>query len=1154
MLGCNHMEQGSWTEEFDWSRQEIQGRSSEQPYLVILLLRTPAQPMCLTRRLAAVQARAAATEVPSVNECDPADAHQQVTSQPVQVGHLTKGEILALINSEQEKDLQERRAIARQTKIRQPKHVDEKFSNEVIEACRLHLATLDCKMEPGGSTSVATSDAGSIIVAPTVGGAVTSPITSPSPPTNSTSTAELTTETSNIANILATRSDSPLFLPSLFEDAVPTMSPNISHIANEAHDPTYHATPGAIQTNLDAGPHSGKATISPSCPEGFGRDSIAAADPASQEGFTATHDGDAAIPVKPRGGPRTGGLTKEQLIILRDKNGELEQWVSERALEWSVSTHTIVTNMGLDNRERRAMNFWNIFQSVWWNHAIMEHEAKYADAENTPKMDVESVSEACKQAYEALKPDRDDITEEEVEELQKQRQQIKDQYDQLQEEQEQQYCEGNTAKLMRQARKEFTMRSQWFALRGVLIGGFADSIDYLDPISHTLNFMFAGNDAARRFFDDEDMNMAQIIYDFETFCREGEISYRKERKKDKDARAALRFAMEQKSGDKRKSAISEMLRKIWESGTGRKSPRLRWDEWAEDFVKHHQCLLGLPAEVTWPSGPAPYGSIDRGKAGKALAEALVTDEGQEIRVEEWTEDEVKLGNGAPRQQLKKDLQWLNIPIIVDQEGNALLMTGQIEEQANTRAKFVKGAGGKAGKKAKDEVDEESSGKESVGDESTVTDDGAGTEKVVRLKKKRKGKTAKATASTTKRKLEKGAKEPNAKRMRKMPRSKSVCEDTDNEAHPPGDTTTSSANPTKPRPKPKPVVKRCKDDEHDVNDNDASDDAADSLGFNPAGGGATDVVKEGRVVFDDHMEVAVEAGPFSTGLEAQWVSGAPQGDNYYAVPEGSGASAVRGASPNVAVSYPRAMSRPPSRALSRPPSHALSRPPSRIEAHAVSHPLSHDNGVPVVLNPAPGMVRPRGRSLSVEPQGLLVNVRGNYGALRAPATGRMYPAAPPPPRQHAYQKTVAAPIAAQPIQPQVHVQPQTTQPVYHPTMQVQPGYPQSVPPQAMYQYTDGDVLGGTARRTAAYGMLQPQQPVPVTSLEQGHNVAGEGYYQGEWYRTAGGQTYASDHPSYGHVHRRAYVRVQGEIDNVWQGAPPGRMPPVREEETYAYGYS
>ncbi|KIJ23230.1 hypothetical protein M422DRAFT_276242 [Sphaerobolus stellatus SS14] len=97
-------------------------------------------------------------------------------------------------------------------------------------------------------------------------------------------------------------------------------------------------------------------------------------------------------------------------------------------------------NLGFDNRDCRAANFWNI-----------DFDAETAQAE-------------CHEAYKALKLNDDDLTDEGMEEIQKKREEIKAKFRSLEEKEELQYREGNTASLMRKAHKELTARAQWLAL------------------------------------------------------------------------------------------------------------------------------------------------------------------------------------------------------------------------------------------------------------------------------------------------------------------------------------------------------------------------------------------------------------------------------------------------------------------------------------------------------------------------------------------------------------------------------------------------------------------------------------------------------------------------------------------------------------------
>ncbi|KIJ32573.1 hypothetical protein M422DRAFT_52803 [Sphaerobolus stellatus SS14] len=541
---------------------------------------------------------------------------------------------------------------------------------------------------------------------------------------------------------------------------------------------------------------------------------------------------------------------------------------------------------------------------------------------------------------------------------------------------------------MRQARKELSMRAQWFALRGVTIAGFAVSTDYLDPLSHTLNFTFAGNDTARRFFDDEELNMTQIIYDFETFCRDGELKERWKGGHDTDPLTALRNAMETKSGDKRKSAISEMLRRIWKNATGMQAPRLRWDEWADDFIKKQCRLVGWPAEVTWPSGPAPYGSIDRGKSGKLLGEALLAPEGRKIRVEPWTEDEIKLADSAPRHRLNKDPAWLSISIIIDQEGNPLLTIGQINDQATARAKYSKG------KKTGESVKQEGSASEK---DDTASQESADEEpkKKKEVPKEGRGKKVKESKRKRKRDVEENGKGRGRKRGKKEPKSRATCNDSDAEAE-----SSEAAETSKPSKKPKPqaVVQQNDVAERDASnissDQESDEDKRGSDGhrLELVGGGGTSrycLNRAGGLPVGDTGFRAAEPDPVgglydpvhSAGGRAvefanPWVNTtqALGGVGYVGVApplDSGGAASIAGGASAYAghAAYPRAMSRPPLRAQSRPPSRGDVAPPPGVMPVPGSFERPSSLGVYPHAQPIQGVVlhRHRARSHSVEPQ-------------------------------------------------------------------------------------------------------------------------------------------------------------------------------------------
>ncbi|KIJ37883.1 hypothetical protein M422DRAFT_259496 [Sphaerobolus stellatus SS14] len=645
--------------------------------------RPPARPPAKAPAKQAIKSASTKAKAATTKAVGKGVADQTITAPTRDIGKLSANELVELIQAEEAAELERIRAGCRRRKVRQADELEEEFTNDTIEQCHRRLEKLKTS---GVNVSCATSDGMSLL--PSITYAVPTSAVQPSSD-NGLDTAHAHDDSQLIHLKREVRSpdleldiageagtDNSTYQPALVDQPQP----------DDFEVVTTNAATAIVSASGSQGGNDGNED------EDRGQD--------QQTKLKCAEDDEA----------RPGSLMRAQLQVLRNKNSELEQWVTEKGREWNVSNLTITTNMGLDNRERRAINFWNIFQMVFWNQAIEEHEPK--QPEGGEELDCEVVSEKCREAYAKLRLDREELTEKQLEEIEHKREEIRCRYEELEEEaqeagqvfpgwkmawkfsgfgeEELHYRQGNTGKLMRQARKELSMRAQWFALRGVLIGGFAVSIDYLDPVSHTLNFTFAGNQSACKFFDNEEVNMAQIIYDFETYCREGELKECQRGEKYNNAQAALRYTMENQGGDKRKAELANQTVNAAEDATGLHTTHLRWDEWAEDFPKKHKCLVGWPAEVTWPSGPAPYGSIDRGRGGKLLAEALLADKGREIRTEAWTEAEIKLAKSAPHHRLNKDPTWQCIPIVIDQDGNTLLTIGEMGEQTIARANFPKG--------------------------------------------------------------------------------------------------------------------------------------------------------------------------------------------------------------------------------------------------------------------------------------------------------------------------------------------------------------------------------------------------------------------------------------------------------------------------------
>ncbi|KIJ24534.1 hypothetical protein M422DRAFT_274659 [Sphaerobolus stellatus SS14] len=312
-----------------------------------------------------------------------------------------------------------------------------------------------------------------------------------------------------------------------------------------------------------------------------------------------------------------GSLMKEQALMLQVKNAEFEHWVIEKAREWGVSTLTIMTT-------------WDWITTIFWHKAITKHEAKYMDEDEIPEMATWLQTKELnthKQRHSNIMMD----------------------YKALQQEDEVRFKLGNTTKLMEQARKELCMWAAWYAMCSVVLAGFCVSIDYLDPVSHMHNFSFIGNESAQKFFDDKEVNMAQMIYDLETYCCDGDLKAHQKAGQENDAQLSLKYAIESKNADKWRSAISEMLCRIWSLETGLVSKRLRWEEWGEDFLKIFKCLDG------------------------------------EIPVADWTEEEIKLAWSASCHCLLDNDSWLAIPIICNQDGNMLLAVGNLEDEDDSNS-------------------------------------------------------------------------------------------------------------------------------------------------------------------------------------------------------------------------------------------------------------------------------------------------------------------------------------------------------------------------------------------------------------------------------------------------------------------------------------
>ncbi|KIJ39772.1 hypothetical protein M422DRAFT_257366 [Sphaerobolus stellatus SS14] len=729
-------------------------------------------------------ARSAAKKYPNSTE-RPADL--------AGIANASPEELQAHIEHERAMELASLRAIARKAKKKLPDELPESFTNDVIQTCLRHLQEhgLSTTEPVVASTSAATSEAASLLPASVVQPTTIKPCDD------------------GVSNY-----------------AIPVVSPGAASMDLDFNDENEDTVRPSYCLNIDNStapliPAGEGDKLSPTLAERSGNDDVPpnvelALNDAQTPPSTNFGHNDDTDPLPPSNSSkepvkRPGALTKEQLQTLRKKSEELDRYIEEMAQKFRVNAATITANMGLDNPQRRVLNFWNVFQSVFWRRVIDEQSALLGEDFDPEDLDAEAIQGECSAGYATLKLNDPDLTDEQLEERKAQREEIRWEYNRQQEQEEVQYREGQTAALMRQARREFTMRSKWYAARGVVIGGWGVSIDPYDPTSRTLSFVFVGSDAGHRYFEEQEVDISRLLYEFENFCSLGDMEARK--RKGCNIRETLQANLQSKSNDKRKLAISEMMRMKWHEATGEQVTKIPWDDWCLRMIEHHQRTVGWPASVPWPSGPKPYSAIDRGKDGRTLAKAFTEPEGKDIRIEGWNEEEIALANAVPESQRADNMKWLKIALVVDDAGEHLLTIGDIKAQAKVRVEYqmVKRAGGLKQTKTKEEQKEDEDIAEALETEQPNSKKPA--TKVTTKGKARKddGTREVNTKKNTgwigygKKRLREEKEENEEMGPRKRVRSKEYVELTDEEA---GDSAAPAATNNLPKPKTQapPIVK------------------------------------------------------------------------------------------------------------------------------------------------------------------------------------------------------------------------------------------------------------------------------------------------------------------------------------------------------------
>ncbi|KIJ32567.1 hypothetical protein M422DRAFT_265584 [Sphaerobolus stellatus SS14] len=608
-----------------------------------------------------------ATELPA-----PILSSDELTSTvPDSYESMSEKRCRSIIANERTTELRKRQDQAHQKKTKVPSRLVGTWMNPVVMACQARLAFLQAAANADNTANDAASIppmSPPIAATPTVA-PVAAPATVATPATiPSTATSQTAGPTIVLAATTNILTSTPVPTSALAAAIIPT-DPTASH----ASTAPLSALPAAIQaTDEMKAEGAGDMKLFSELPHG-------ASVPGLEDDNAAEAD-----PSAPHPACRPGALTKEQLRMLRDKHTELDAWVESRARDWRVTPITIYVNMGLDNREKRATSFWNKFQSVFWHHVHNPKEGEplllpkdFDDSDGIiPRPLLLQLQEKCSSEYTRLtKYSEEEITSEEKDILLAERKEICDTYDDLHDPNEVAYKEGNTQKLMRQARKEFTSRALYYSTRGVGVAGWVVSLDPIDATASASNFMFAGSDAARNWFDTHAINMRKTMRDFETSVRYMELQDAERHS------AGLRhiYLAHCNSNDRRQKEISRFLKEKWSELMGRSAPHhLRWDEWPEDMLLAQSRTVGWPDYVPCPGRDA-YKALEKAQNNTLLWKALCGQDGLEVKIEAWSPDEIAAVRKIPGNERENNETWLGICLVRGDSEQPLSTTSDVED-------------------------------------------------------------------------------------------------------------------------------------------------------------------------------------------------------------------------------------------------------------------------------------------------------------------------------------------------------------------------------------------------------------------------------------------------------------------------------------------
>ncbi|KIJ28459.1 hypothetical protein M422DRAFT_270233 [Sphaerobolus stellatus SS14] len=374
---------------------------------------------------------------------------------------------------------------------------------------------------------------------------------------------------------------------------------------------------------------------------------------------------------------RPGTLTKGQLGILRDQQAIWDTWILDTARAWKVNPITITTNMGVDHREQRTTSFWNKFQAVFWN-GIGDADWDEIKREEGVKKKLKGKGKGKGKEKEELKEQDggsvvavNNMAEEEESLIPKGKLAIlkdrcSDEYvcfdrltkgSELSESEQETLLtekkEGDTHKLIRQARKEFTTRAMYYWTRGLAIFGAIASCDPVDATASTLNILFAGSDTARKYLDSQRGNLR--LYRAHKDYNQG-----------------------------RCTEIANLLKGMWAKAMDVEIPyAVPWDRWPSDMETLQCCLEGWPDDVPWPGGPKSYKALESSKVTAALWPYICN---QKTFVLTVLLEYFQLAKQLSSHCLDNNDAYQSICLIRGASGQPLLTIGQIAEQAVARNK------------------------------------------------------------------------------------------------------------------------------------------------------------------------------------------------------------------------------------------------------------------------------------------------------------------------------------------------------------------------------------------------------------------------------------------------------------------------------------